>query len=334
MTRRQSSTPTRPRAAISVIGHHRGAHWWGRAAGALSDLRSVFRTLPDVGKPNRVQGTPGRKSPDLRILTVSVLLPLALGGCGEPAGTPCQITGDGFHAKDPCRDKCLSRWSLTCPDQQRITPNVCTGAFACQPGGCPEGQLCYHDDDPFDDRSFCVPDNVCGALTPAAASAWERATLARQQDVIRQREQKQSSRELFGRCGLDLSAYELNARFAPPMLSLDIDGDDTLDLAALVTRTRDGRQGLALCRAGTWLEWLGEGHALAANEAVLSTLESLETWRIEPGDRGAFGFVDEPPWPETAGDVLVLERHEKSLVALYWRRGAVRAHVAFRLVEP
>ena len=126
---------------------------------------------------------------------VCVAVALTLSGCGEPVGNPCEITGDGFHAKDPCRHQCLSRWSLLCPDQQRITPNVCTGTFACSPGSCPEGQLCYHDDDPFDDRSFCVPDKVCGTLTAAAASAWERATLARQQDVIGQREEKQARRE-------------------------------------------------------------------------------------------------------------------------------------------
>ncbi len=104
------------------------------------------------------------------------------------SGTPCQITGDGFHASNPCRHKCLSRWSLACPDQTRVTPNVCTGAFACTPGSCPAGQVCYHDDDPFDDRTFCVPDNVCGDLSQPELTEWELSTLARQKDIIEQRE--------------------------------------------------------------------------------------------------------------------------------------------------
>ena len=119
-----------------------------------------------------------------RVSALTALL-LILTGCGEPAGTACQITGSGFHASDPCRHKCLSRWAISCPNGERITPNVCTGSFTCTPGSCPEGQVCYHDDDPFDDRSFCVPETVCGELSDNALRRWEVDTLHRQ-GVIRQ----------------------------------------------------------------------------------------------------------------------------------------------------
>lgn len=132
----------------------------------------------------------------LAIVTVTLLW---IAGCGDPAGTPCNITGSGFHAKDPCRHQCLSRWSLTCPDDTQITPAVCTGPFDCTPGSCPDGQLCYHDDDPFDDRSFCVPKDVCGTLSADAAAAWELETRARQESVIKAREDQAARRKPPGR---------------------------------------------------------------------------------------------------------------------------------------
>lgn len=83
--------------------------------------------------------------------------------CGQPVGTPCQISGSGFHAKDPCAHQCLSRWAVNCPDGSRLTPNVCTGKQGCTPGSCPDGQVCYNFDDPFDERSYCIPDTACGS---------------------------------------------------------------------------------------------------------------------------------------------------------------------------
>lgn len=97
-----------------------------------------------------------------------------LAGCGNPVGTPCMIEGDGFHARHDCATKCLSRWAVNCPDGDRILPKVCAGASGCQPGSCPQGQVCYHFDDPFEERSYCVPDNICGALPDAnARRLWE-----------------------------------------------------------------------------------------------------------------------------------------------------------------
>lgn len=107
-------------------------------------------------------------------LFLLVVLGLLIGACGQPIGTACQISGSGFHAKDPCANKCLSRWAVNCPDGSRLTPNVCTGKKDCTPGSCPQGQACYSFDDPFDERSYCIPESACGSpLSAGQRLRWE-----------------------------------------------------------------------------------------------------------------------------------------------------------------
>ena len=125
-----------------------------------------------------------------RLAVVCALI--ALVSCGSPAGTPCQIVGSGFHASHDCAHRCLSRWSLTCPNGETVTPNTCSGAFGCEPGSCPDGTVCYADDDPFDDRSFCVAADTCGALDADALAGWERSSLARQKAVIAERAEREA----------------------------------------------------------------------------------------------------------------------------------------------
>jgi hypothetical protein len=125
--------------------------------------------LGELGGPN----APGRRAIVARTAYLACIGVL-LAACGKPVGAPCKITGDGFHARHDCATKCLSRWSVTCPDGSRITPNVCAGRSTCQPGSCPAGQLCYHFDDPFEKRSYCIPDDVCGDLPNAdSRRRWE-----------------------------------------------------------------------------------------------------------------------------------------------------------------
>ena len=122
------------------------------------------------------------------------LITLLLAGCGNPAGTPCEIKGSGFTASHDCQHRCLSRWTVVCPDDHRVTPGTCSGSFECAPGSCPDGQVCYHDDDPFDDRSFCVMANTCGNLSDSALRDWELKTVARQNEVITARIEKDARR--------------------------------------------------------------------------------------------------------------------------------------------
>lgn len=128
----------------------------------------------------------------LLIASLALSLLLSLSGCGDPAGTPCTTTGSGFTASHDCRHRCLSRWQLTCPSGERITPSLCTGTFDCEPGGCPDGQVCYHDDDPFDDRSFCVVKTICGPLGEEELAQWELDRVNLQADVRAKREEKEA----------------------------------------------------------------------------------------------------------------------------------------------
>lgn len=106
------------------------------------------------------------------------LLILVLAGCGAEIGTPCEQTEGMFGLSDPCSSQCLGLWTMTCPGDREIKPAICAGTHGCTPGSCPEGQLCYAYPDPFEDQTYCVPDDVCGPLDPAAGAAWETSAAA------------------------------------------------------------------------------------------------------------------------------------------------------------
>jgi len=61
---------------------------------------------------------------------------------------------------------------------------------------------------------------------------------------------------------------------------------------------------------------------------------SVEAWRVSTIDTVMTGWEGEAPRPETAGDVLVLERFEKELYSIYWNGSAYRSHQHYRFVEP
>ncbi len=137
-------------------------------------------------------------------------------------------------------------------------------------------------------------------------------------------------RELFARCGLDTTRYELTARVTPRLLGLDIDGDGAHDEAVQISRLQDGEHGLALCRGGTWLDVLGFDEKFYGPTRLL--LSAMESWRVAPPDHGRFGFMDEAPWPDTAGDALLVERFEKGMAAFFWRDGSLQVHKVYGMV--
>lgn len=113
-------------------------------------------------------------------VVVACALTVAIVGCGKSAGSPCAITGSGFHARHDCRSKCLSRWRVVCLDGSAIIPGVCAGREGCALGSCPAGQICYHFDDPFEVRHYCIPDDVCGGgLSAEERQRWEQAAAER-----------------------------------------------------------------------------------------------------------------------------------------------------------
>jgi len=132
-------------------------------------------------------------------------------------------------------------------------------------------------------------------------------------------------REIMGACGLDLGRWHLSNAPAPRLLGGDFDGDGAHDHAALV-RDAGGGAALAICRAGTWLD------LLAPAPLPGGLLPRVEAWRSLPRDHGPPGYVDAPPWPEAEGDLIALERIEKSLHLVYRAQGTWHAQQVYRLV--
>ena len=125
--------------------------------------------------------------------------------------------------------------------------------------------------------------------------------------------------EIAGRCGLDLKTWRVHALVSPSVLGLDIDGDDANDLVFQITNRRTDERSLGLCRAGTWFDMLGE--RVDASPGYLHTLSALENWRTVARD---FAEAGDDGWPESDGDLLVVEREEKSMYLIYWKEGGIR----------
>ncbi|PKQ06299.1 MAG: hypothetical protein CVT72_07035 [Alphaproteobacteria bacterium HGW-Alphaproteobacteria-11] len=122
-------------------------------------------------------------------------------------------------------------------------------------------------------------------------------------------------------CGLP-SAYRLEAWLLPRWLEGDFDGDDAIDAVAPVVRSIDGHRAIAVCRAGTWLSIFG-GDEIPGLPAGYFDL--VEAWRVGPMSAVPL-YAGEISRPSHAGDVLTLERIEKSAYSLYWHGGAAHAH--------
>jgi hypothetical protein len=140
--------------------------------------------------------------------------------------------------------------------------------------------------------------------------------------------------ETFGSCGLDLETFELDAAILPRGLQVDLDGDDALDTIAQIRRRSDGKRGLALCRAGTWLHVLGMDGRPVGEALRPGYFDQLEAWGSLARDHGPLGYEGEPAWPLSDGDVLVLERIEKEMILLYWKDGGLHSRQVYRFVEP
>ncbi len=125
--------------------------------------------------------------------------------------------------------------------------------------------------------------------------------------------------EIAGRCGLDLERWRLHTLVAPSVLGLDIDGDDANDLVFQIINRQTEERTLGLCRAGTWFHLLGE--AVDAAPGYLHTLSALENWQTVMRDFAEVGEVD---WPDSDGDLLLVERVEKSMYLIYWKEGEIR----------
>lgn len=135
--------------------------------------------------------------------------------------------------------------------------------------------------------------------------------------------------EIFGACGLDLQRWQPNALVLPRHLGADFDGDGAHDEVIQVARA-SGERNIAMCRAGTWLQLLAE---LDTDPDFQDTINAMERWQVVPRDFAAPGSPGgNTVWPEADGDVLVLERIEKSMYLVYRQRGVFKVAQVYRLV--
>ena len=142
-------------------------------------------------------------------------------------------------------------------------------------------------------------------------------------------------REIFGSCGLDLAhTYDLDAAILPRALGGDIDGDGSIDEIAQIRRKSDGKRGLALCRAGTWMHVLGMDGEAVGEDLEPGYFDQMEVWNWRAKNQGPAGFVAEEHFSAADGDIVVLERIEKQVILLYWKDGALRSNQIHRFVEP
>jgi hypothetical protein len=120
--------------------------------------------------------------------------------------------------------------------------------------------------------------------------------------------------ERFGACGLDtpfaVSPFLSNFEF-----EADFDGDGAFDHAALIEREGDGKRGIAICRAGTWLDVIGISGDIG--EFQPAYMESVDWWVAVPeGPVGANASGEVPP--VLLGDAIILGKEDSSSVLIYW----------------
>ena len=137
--------------------------------------------------------------------------------------------------------------------------------------------------------------------------------------------------ERMAACGLK-APYLLTAYVKPRLLEGDIDGDDAIDLFAPIIHQADGKRGIAICRAGTWLDILGlEGRIGPRLEP--GYFDQIENWSVVPAAHlPKTGEEGEPPKLE--GDALMLERIEKSRYFIYWDGTGYQSYLEYEYVEP
>jgi hypothetical protein len=116
-------------------------------------------------------------------------------------------------------------------------------------------------------------------------------------------------------CGLGPD-YDLGAYLAPSSLSGDFDGDGVLDLAAPITRLKDSKRAIAICRAGTHLDILGLAGKIGVH-LVAEYFDRIDGWTLTPkGDVGVGGEGGTPP--VLVGDEITIGKDDSSSAMIYW----------------
>lgn len=118
--------------------------------------------------------------------------------------------------------------------------------------------------------------------------------------------------EQMGACGLAWP-LRVSGHLMPRGQSADFDGDGAHDMAAPVIDEDSGAFGLAICRAGTWLDVLGLDTVVDGMAA--EDFERFDTWMVYPlseigsGTIAALGLV---------GDSLFVGENGRYRMLIYW----------------
>ncbi|MDF1856016.1 hypothetical protein [Pseudooceanicola sp.] len=129
-------------------------------------------------------------------------------------------------------------------------------------------------------------------------------------------------------CGLDLARWSPAATLDPPGLVGGFGTGPAADAALIVTGRATGQIALALCLDGSDLRLVPDDGTLVAG----GLLARAEVLRSLPGDHGALGYYGEPDWPNPEGEVIVIERIEKSIDLVFRKGGDWQAQRVYGLV--
>jgi len=132
--------------------------------------------------------------------------------------------------------------------------------------------------------------------------------------LAQQRQVTADITENLGGCGLDLRAFAITPYLTPVQLTGDFDNDGSLDDAVPVTRRVDGKRGLAICRAGTWLHLLGLTDRIGP-ELVPAYFDSIDWWRINPPSGPENGNACQL---ESPCQSLTIGKDDSSSVDIFW----------------
>ncbi len=131
-------------------------------------------------------------------------------------------------------------------------------------------------------------------------------------------------------CLPDDPAWRPQAAFPPPVLTGDFDGDGRSDRAVQLQHAGDGTRAIGIC-LDTAPALLFTGHTRPLPQGLVGRIEA---WSVMDRDHPPLPHVGAPPWPDPDGDVLALERIEKSLHLLYLRHGGWQVQEVYRMIEP
>lgn len=109
--------------------------------------------------------------------------------------------------------------------------------------------------------------------------------------------------------------YRLSHHLNPYYLRGDFNGDGRADIAVLVERLADGKQGIAIFHAGeSLIRVVGAGFPLGPGGDDFSWMDVWQVYPKGPVEQG----VEEADPPTLRGEALWVEKSESASAIIYW----------------